>query len=153
MVKIVLVISFIFGLQLKAEDKIIDLATYKDIDGKKITVDQKTEKVFLYFWAHWCPDCEGKFTGFFPKYKEQIKIPVITINTDSKENKVRGFIEKNKVKMPVIMDLDNSIRKLAGVNGVPAYAILIKQKDGKYKITESKVGLDESDLMKALDLK
>ncbi len=153
MVKFFSIIALTFSLQLKAEDKIIDLGTLKDIDGKVLVIDPKSEKVFLYFWAYWCPECEGKFTNFFSKYKEQFKFPIITINTDSKENKTRGFIEKHKITMPVVVDLDKSIRKLASVNGVPAWAILQKQKDGKYKIGESKVGFEESEVKKILDIK
>ncbi len=153
MVKLFSIIALVFSLQLKAEDKIIDLGALKDIDGKVLVIDPKSEKVFLYFWAYWCPECEGKFTNFFPKYKDQFKFPIITVNTDSKENKTRGFIEKHKITMPVVVDLDKSIRKLASVNGVPAWAILQKQQDGKYKITESKVGFEESEVKKILDIK
>ena len=153
MVKLFSIFTLIFGLQLNAQDKIIDLATLKDIDGKALVIDQKSDKVLFYFWAYWCPDCEGKFTNFFPQHKDQIKMPIITINTDSKENKTRGFIEKHKIMLPVVVDLDKSIRKLAVVNGVPAWALLIKQKDGKYKITKSKVGFDESEVKKIMEIK
>lgn len=153
MVKFFSIFILLFSLQLKAQNKIVDLSILKDIDGKAIVLDAKTEKVFLYFWAYWCPECEEKFTKFFPENIEKIKMPVLTINTDSKENKVRGFIEKHNVKLAVIMDSDKNFRKSAAVNGVPAWALLTKQKDGKYLITESKVGFETSEVKKILDLK
>lgn len=153
MVKIILIFSMIWSLGLKAEIKLIDLSAYKDIDGKVLAIDPKSEKVFLYFWAYWCPDCEGKFTSFFPENVSQIKIPIITINTDSKESKTRGFIEKHKLTMPVVVDADKSIRKLAQVNGVPAWALLTRHKNGQYTITDSKVGFEESEVKKILGIK
>ncbi len=153
MVKYFTALVLFFSIQLNAQNKTIDLAVLKDIDGKAIVLDAKTEKVFLYYWAYWCPECEEKFTKFFPENIEKIKIPILTVNTDSKENKVRGFIEKHKIKLAVIMDLDKSLRKSASVNGVPGWALLIKQPNGQYLIQESKVGFEVSEVKKILDLK
>lgn len=137
---------------LSANEKNIDMFKLKDINGQILKIDAKSDKVFLYFWAYWCTECEGKFTNFFPLAQSKIKMPVVTVNTDSKENKVRGFIEKHNVTLPVLMDTDKSIRKLAGVNGVPGWALLKKQMDGRYLIVNSQTGFDESEVKKVLEV-
>ncbi len=148
----VVIISFLFSINLQAEEKLIDLASLKDINGQALKIEPATDKVFLYFWAYWCPECEDKFTNFFPQNLSKIKIPIITVNTDSKENKVRGFIEKHNLKLPILMDSDKQIRKLALINGVPGWTLLTKQKDGRYVIALSKTGFDESEVRKVLGL-
>ncbi len=153
MTQIIFVILFSLSFHLNAEEKLIDLGSLKDINGQVLKIEPSSEKVFLYFWAYWCPECEDKFTSFFPQNRGQIKIPVITVNTDSKENKVRGFIEKHNLSLPILMDSDKKIRKLASVNGVPGWALLTKQKDGRYIIAQAKTGFDEVEVKKALDIR
>ncbi len=156
MVKRVSQIVFLFLILvssiLSANEKIIDISNLKDINGQNLKLEAKSDKVFLYFWAYWCSDCEGKFTKFFPMSQGKIKIPIVTVNTDSKENKVRGFIEKHNITLPVLMDYDKSIRKLAAVNGVPGWALLKKQMDGRYLIVNSQTGFDESEVKKVLEI-
>lgn len=156
MVKNIFKMSFVLFIflcfQVQAQDKKIDLSLLKDLNNQNLKIDSKDTKVFLYFWAYWCPDCETKFTNFFPENLQKIKIPIITINTDSKENKTRGFIEKHKILLPVVIDKDKSLRKVCAVNGVPSWAILTRQPDGMYLVTDSKVGFDESEVKKILGI-
>lgn len=150
MVKIILSLLLFFSL--KSFAATLDLSNMKDLNGKPISIDEKQDKIFLYFWAYWCPDCEGKIKSYFPKNQDRIKIPVITINTDSKENKVRGFVEKNNMSLPVIMDMDKTIRKFTSINGVPGWALLAKEKTGLYKLISSQNGFDEAEVSKILNI-
>ncbi len=150
MVKIFL-ISLLFTISGWAGS--LDLAKIKDINGQALSLKTSSDQVFLYFWAYWCPDCETKFKTFFPKYKDSIAASVITINTDSKENKVRGFIEKNKINLPVVMDTEKIFRKWAAVNAVPGWAVLQKEANGEYKLLSSQNGFDEDQVKKVLNLK
>ncbi len=145
-------VIFLLFMSFQCFANTIDIKNLKDIDQKKVELTGNENKLFLYFWAYWCPECEGKIKKFFPENMNKTKIQIITVNTDSKENKVRNFIEKHQMKMTVVMDTEKSLRRAAQVNGVPAWAILSK-KDDRWIVEKSKVGFDEDEVRKVLEIK
>jgi peroxiredoxin len=140
-------------LSLRANAESISLKDYKNMNNELVKIEDNQEEVFLYFWAYWCPTCEDKLNNFFPKNKLAFKIPVITINTDSKIKKVSSFIEKHKIELQVILDSDKVIQRFSKVNGVPAWAHLKKNNEGKFELLDSATGFDEIKVKKILGVK
>lgn len=143
-----MIILLLICFSLNSFSQEINLNSYKEIKGKDISSLIQSDRLFLYFWAHWCTECEGKFKTYFPEITKKSSLPILTVNTDSKESKALSFIEKFSVSLPVIMDTQKELRKVVQVSGVPAWALLKKKTNGVYQIVSSKIGFDEAEVNK-----
>ncbi len=79
------------------------------------------EKVLLYFWASWCPDCREKLGGPLQALaKEFPKATVLTVNADRDAEKGLAYAEEKKIGLPVYRDEDKTLTKELKLFGVPA---------------------------------
>lgn len=66
--------------------------------------DFKGKIILIDFWATWCRPCISSFSildSLQKQYKDELKI--ITVTTE-KEDKVRAFLTKNKIRFPIVID-------------------------------------------------
>lgn len=75
--------------------------------------DLKGEKVFINFWATWCPPCKEEMPEmqkFYEDYGDEINIIAINI-TGSERNKeaVQEFIDKYGYTFPVALDKKSKV--------------------------------------------
>lgn len=50
-------------------------------------------------------------------------VAVILVNTEKEIERVQKFVEKQQIKLPVVMDLDKKLRKELKISGVPGWAV------------------------------
>lgn len=134
---VLIVLLVVFGCERKnpPPPKIGDLAppfTLKDLDGKKVSLDDFKEKVVLIdFWATWCPPCKESvpdLDGLYRKYKDN-GIIILGLSVDAGGPQiVKAFKEAYKMSYPILM-ADESITRKYGVRGIPSLFIL--DKDGR----------------------
>jgi len=107
------------------------------LDGKTINLEDYRGKPFvLHFWADWCPFCKIEENSLSQIKKDW---PFLSIAYQSGDNKqVSNYMtERNIQDWPTIVDQDNRIADLFGVNGVPTTYII----DGKGNIRFTEIGL------------
>lgn len=84
------------------------------LDGGVVKLsDLKGEKVFINFWATWCPPCKEEMPEmqkFYEEYGEEINIVAINI-TGSERNKkaVQDFIDEYDYTFPVALDMESNV--------------------------------------------
>lgn len=103
-------------------------------DGKVIsTADLKDKKkLFLVFWATWCPGCKREIpelNKLYNKYKSQdIEFLGINVGKNDSEDRMKKFAKKYKIAYPVTFDKDSKVTGLFGIKGIPA--LIIADKSG-----------------------
>lgn len=82
----------------------------KDLQGKEVSLsDFKGKKVFLNFWATWCPPCRQEMPemeAYYQKIKDS-DVVILAVNLGENKSTVEKFIKDNKYNFPVLLDTDN----------------------------------------------
>ena len=120
----------------------------KDLEGKEVALsDLKGKKVFLNFWATWCPPCKAEMPEIEKLYDETKNSDLVIVSVEIGEplDTVKSFIDKNKYNFKVLLDSDQSVASKYGIASIPtSYFIDI---DGN--IVSKKLGAMNIDEMKA----
>ncbi|MBI3562765.1 MAG: redoxin domain-containing protein [Gammaproteobacteria bacterium] len=78
--------------------------------------------VLIHFWATWCSVCrleQGSINAISRDY------PVLTIATQSGSgSEVQGYLQKNQLHFPVVLDDSGELLQRFGLHGVPASFII-----------------------------
>ena len=127
-----------------------------DLDGGTFSLEEELEKgpLVLDFWATWCKPC----IKALPKVQEIARdyegrgVRVFTINIDGPRNlpKVRPFIQRHKLKLPVLIDKTNQVMKQFHVLAVPSTLIISSAGEVVYRHQGYRSG-DEKKLREKLD--
>ncbi len=96
--------------------------TLEDLDGKKVTLSQlKGKRVFLNFWATWCPPCKAEMPDIEKLYQEtkDSDLVILAVNVGEDKKTVQDFISKNNYNFPVLLDVKGEVSQLYQVSGIP----------------------------------
>lgn len=121
--------------KIKAADFIL-----KDLDGKEIALsDLRGKKIFLNFWATWCPPCKLEMPDIEKLYQEtkDKNLISIAVNLGEDEKTVREFINENKYNFKVLLDLDQSVAINYNITSIPTSFFI----DEEGNIVAKKIGL------------
>ena len=94
----------------------------EDLDGNKVSLsDFKGKKVFLNFWATWCPPCKAEMPDIEKLYQEtrDTGLVILAVNVGENKETVKDFITNNKYSFPVLLDVKGEISQLYQVTGIP----------------------------------
>ncbi len=104
--------------------------TLDDLEGDTFSLQEQLKKgpVVLDFWATWCKPCLKslpKMQALADKYDKR-GVGVYTINIDSPSNraKIRPFMRRFKVQLPVLLDPSNRLMKQFHLTAPPAALII-----------------------------
>ncbi|WP_297638701.1 TlpA disulfide reductase family protein [uncultured Clostridium sp.] len=104
--------------------------TLKNLQGEEVSLSQfKGKKVFLNFWATWCPYCRKEMPDIeklYNKYKGT-DIEILTIDIGESKNAVDKFMKTNNYTVPVLLDTDSKISAEYGARSTPAFALIDKE--------------------------
>lgn len=103
----------------------------KDLNGKEVSLsDYKGKKVFLNFWASWCPPCKAEMPEMEKLYQEtkDSDLVILAVNLAEDKSTVQKFISGNKYNFPVLLDSDNSVAIKYQVASIPTSYFI--DKDG-----------------------
>ena len=130
-----------------AKSKAIDFKL-KDLDGKELSLSSlKGKKVFLNFWATWCPPCKAEMPEIEQLYQETKNSDLVIVAVEIGEplDTVKPFIDKNKYNFKVLLDSDQNVATQYSITSIPtSYFIDV---DGN--IVSKNVGGIDIDQMKA----
>ncbi|QOV87673.1 TlpA family protein disulfide reductase [Humisphaera borealis] len=104
----------------------------KDLEGKEVKLsDLKGQVVMLDFWATWCGPCRASMPHLDAIYKEfgDKGLKAFAVNLREKDTVIKPFVEKTKLGMPVLLDVEGKVAKSFGVSGIPQTVVI--DKDGK----------------------
>lgn len=94
----------------------------KDLNGKEVSLsDYKGKKVFLNFWASWCPPCKAEMPDIEKLYMEtkDSDLVILAVNVGEVKSKVSSFLNDNKYSFPVLLDSDQKITNQYNISGIP----------------------------------
>jgi cytochrome c biogenesis protein CcmG/thiol:disulfide interchange protein DsbE len=119
-----------FGVQKFDVRKGASPFSLKSLDGTQVSLnDFKGKPVLLVFWATWCPSCMEElpaFEKFSLGKRDQLAILMLAIDGE-KEKRVERAIKKNKVTLPVLLDVKERVARTYGVNFIPAAFLIDRE--------------------------
>jgi len=103
--------------------------TLPKFGGGNVTLSQEKAKiVVLDFWTTWCGSCIAAFPGLerVQKWATESELPVVIycINVKEGTEKIEDFKKKHKMRIPILMDEDDIVRKKYNVPGFPTMFII-----------------------------
>lgn len=109
--------------------------TLPDLKEKEVSLsDYKGKKVFLNFWATWCPPCRGEMPDMNKLHAEleDSEVVILAVNIGEEKDKAEKFINNNKFNFKVLLDTKTEIGAQYGVSGIPT-SILIDENGNQLK--------------------
>jgi len=94
----------------------------KDLSGKELSLsDLKGKKVFLNFWATWCPPCKAEMPEIQKLYEEtkDSNLVIIAVEIGEPLSTVKSFIDETKYSFKVLLDSDQSVATKYNVASIP----------------------------------
>jgi thiol-disulfide isomerase/thioredoxin len=108
----------------------------KDLNGKDVSLsDYRGKKVFLNFWASWCPPCKAEMPEMEKLYQEtkDSDLVILTVNLGEDKSIVQKFINDNRYDFPVLLDTDNVVASKYQVVSIPTSFFIDKEGNITYK--------------------
>lgn len=131
-------------------------STFTTLDGKEVSLaDYKGKKVYLKFWASWCPICLSgladitKLSEMPPKDSVILTVIAPGVNREkSLEDFKEWFMGVDYHSLPVLVDKDGQFLKKLGVVGYPTSAFI----DANGKVVRVQPGhVSNDDIVKTLE--
>ncbi|WBW98320.1 TlpA family protein disulfide reductase [Oceanirhabdus sp. W0125-5] len=100
--------------------------TLKDLDGNEVSIsDFQGKKVFINFWATWCPSCKVEMPDM-QKIWEEFGEEVVVVAVDIGESKdtVQKYIDKEGYTFKVLLDVEKVIGQKFGITAIPTSILL-----------------------------
>ena len=94
----------------------------KDLNGKELSLsDLKGKKVFLNFWATWCPPCKAEMPEIEKLYQEtkNSNLVIVAVEIGEPLSTVKPFIDSNKYNFRVLIDPDQSVAAKYNITSIP----------------------------------
>lgn len=113
------------SVKLKAKD-----FKLKDLSGKELSLsDLRGKKVFLNFWATWCPPCKAEMPEIEKLYQETKNSDLVIVAVEIGEplSTVKPFIDQNKYNFKVLLDSDQSVAAQYGISAIPTSFFIDKE--------------------------
>lgn len=108
---------------LKVGEKAPDF-TLQTLDGKTVKLsDYRGKKVFLNYWATWCPPCREEMPEmqrFHEKYGDEVVVLAVNgTGTEDSEKAVRDYILEGEYTFPVLLDKELEINQTYQIISIP----------------------------------
>ena len=120
----------------------------KDLNGNELSLsDLKGKKVFLNFWATWCPPCKAEMPEIEKLYQEtkDSDLVIVAVEIGEPLDTVKSFIDSNKYNFKVLLDPDQTVATKYNITSIPTSYFI----DADGNIVYKHVGGMNIDQMKA----
>lgn len=111
--------------EMQEYNKAVDF-TLKDLDGNDVSLsDFQGKKIFLNFWATWCPNCREEMPHMeelSKAYKDEVVIVAVDVGEPKKT--VANYVENNNLTFKVLLDEESDIATKFGITGFPTSVLL-----------------------------
>lgn len=136
-------------------DNVSDI-TFKALDGKEVSLaDYKGKKIYVKFWASWCPICLAgladitQLADMPPKDAVVLTVVAPGVNREKNLEDFKQWFSGLEYKtLPVLVDNDGQFLKKLGIVGYPSSAFI----DANGKVVRVQPGhVTNEDIMKTLE--
>lgn len=127
--------SFIFSISSVASE----FSSLVQVNEPAVKINPKTKKLYIYFWATWCPECKKKIMKGFPNYKEMPDQQLLLLSTETKSARVKKYAKKYKIPYPVFVEPSRALITQLNVKAVPAWGVWEKINDS-WKLKSYSIG-------------
>ncbi|MGP4067942.1 TlpA disulfide reductase family protein [Halobacillus sp. B29] len=98
--------------------------TVETLKGEVVQLsDYKGKKVFLNFWATWCPPCRDEMPEmerFQQKYGEEVAVLAVNgTGSETSIDEVRSYIDKGGYSFPILLDKDLELHQTYQTISIP----------------------------------
>ncbi|WP_314046224.1 redoxin family protein [uncultured Granulicatella sp.] len=130
--------------------------TFKTLDGKEVSLaDYKGKKVYLKFWASWCPICLAgladinQLADMPPKDAVVLTVIAPGVNREKNLDDFKEWFSGLEYKtLPVLVDNNGQFLKKLGIVGYPSSAFI----DANGKVVRVQPGhVTNEDIVKTLE--
>lgn len=119
----------------------------KNMEGELVKLsDFRGQKVFLNFWATWCPPCRAEMPDMQQIHEDFEEVAIIAVNIQESPEQVQDFFNEKGLTFLALFDRQGSIAEQYRVTGIPTSIIV--DEDGM--ITERIMGMVHYDRIKEL---
>ncbi len=93
----------------------------RDLNDKSVKLsDYRGQKIFLNFWASWCPPCRAEMPDMQKLHDEDFSdFTIIAVNVGENKSTAAEFIMKNNLDFEVILDNEKEVSSEYLVRGIP----------------------------------
>ena len=99
--------------------------TLDTLSGKEVSLsDFRGQKVFLNFWASWCPPCQQEMPDIQKLYKENENIKVLTVNVQESKDTAFDYMISNKYSFTTLLDINGNTASNYLIRGIPTTVIV-----------------------------
>jgi thiol-disulfide isomerase/thioredoxin len=108
-----------------------------DLDGKQHQLsDYRGKVVVMNFWATWCGPCVKEMPAFekLAKRLSGEQFALVTINFGESADRVKPFLKKIGVDVPVLLDPDMDVSKAWVKTGLPTTYIIDAEQNIRYHV-------------------
>lgn len=117
--------------------------TAKTVDGQDFSGQSLAGKpAVLWFWAPWCPTCQGEAPGVANAARANQAVTFIGVAALDQLPAMRAFVAKYGLGFTNLADVDGSVWQHFGVTTQPAFAFI--GKDGSVDVVKRE--LSDQDL-------
>lgn len=154
---LVFILILVFVLMPKISNAFLNLnsnlnSNFLDINEVHKTIFNHNKSYeLIYFWATWCITCKPKLQDTLVQMNKRNDLAVITINIDEDINRVRHYIKKNKIELPVLYDKSREYIKQMKVVAAPHWAIYKREKNNNWTLLKDEEGFDLEKINNFLD--
>lgn len=113
------------------------LLALESLDGKQHQLtDYRGKVVVLNFWATWCAPCIEEMPSFerLAKRLKGEKFALLTVNFGEKPGRIKPFLEKIDVDVPVLVDGDMSVSRAWVKKGLPTTFVIDANQNIRYLV-------------------
>ncbi|MGM0437314.1 MAG: TlpA family protein disulfide reductase [Bacillota bacterium] len=122
--------------------------TLKNMDNQEVTLRElEGQKVFINFWASWCPPCKAEMPDIqklYENYGEDIKI--IAVNLEEEKTKIENYLENENLDFTILLDKNKKVANQYLIRAIPTSYFL----DENGIIIEKNLGVLSYDKMKEI---
>jgi peroxiredoxin len=114
--------------------------TLTAMSGQTVTLSKlRGQKVFLNFWASWCPPCKREMPdlqAMSRKYEDKVKLYGVNITADDTLERAEMFVLEQALTFPQLLDKEGTVQKAYFAFTVPVSVTI----DEEGKIVEYRRG-------------